>query len=309
MNAPANQFTRLDAAESAFFLRELSHIEQRMFETKYPELKYATLIPTRTGFDEGALQYIYRMMNEFGAAEIISDKSQRFPRVDVKGDEYTGPVRIIGDAYGYSIMEIKGAQKAGRPLEQMRANTARKQIFRKLDRVAMFGDVASGLKGFVNHSSVTATDVADGASASKAWSTKTPAEIIADLNAPFENIDSDTKGTEAANTVVLPNTSYRHIAMTPYGVDSDKTILEWWKAANPGVAVESSHHLETAGASSSKRMITYKRDPEVLELLNPHGFQQMEPLRHGVEYEVVCFMTTAGVIVRYPKAIRYQDKI
>src|SRR5687768_13347814 len=118
----ARRTARLDAAESAFFSRELTYIEQRMFETRYPELSYATFVPTRTGFDEGALTQLYRLMDEYGAAEVLSDKSQRFPRIDVKGEEYSGPVRVIGDSYGYSIMEIKGAAKAGRSLEQLRAN-------------------------------------------------------------------------------------------------------------------------------------------------------------------------------------------
>lgn len=306
---PISQQTRLDAAESAFFLRELSHIEQRMFEQPYPELRYAEFVPTRTGFDEGALQYIYRVMDEYGAAQVMSDKSQRFPRVDVAGREYSGPVRVIGDSFGYSLMEIKGAAKAGRPLEQMRANTARKAIFRKLDQIAFFGDVPASLKGFANHPNVSASDVADNeGGTAKAWPQKTPKEIIADLNKPFELIEQDTKGQEMPDTLALPNTAYRYISQTPYGVDSDKTILQWWMAANPGVQVLRTHHLEEAGDSASRRMVVYKRNPDVLELLNPHGFQQLEPRRIGVEYVVECFMTTAGVTVRFPKAIRYQDK-
>lgn len=299
---------RLDAAESAFFLRELEHIEQRSFDVKYPELMYAQLIPTRTGFDEGALQYVYRMMDEVGAAGIIHDKSKQIPRVDVKGSEYTGPVRLLADSFGYSMQEIKGAIKAGRPLDQARANTARKAIFRKLDDIAFMGDSLAGLSGLFAHSSVTATNAPTNGTGTT-WGVKTVAQIIADMNAPFESIDTDTKGAEQPNTVVLPNTSYRLISQTPYSSNSDKTILQWWLAAFPSVSVERSWRLETAGAATTKRMVVYKRDPDVLELLNPMGVQQLEPQAQGIEQLVIMAMTTAGVTLRYPKAVRYLDAI
>ena len=55
-----NFATRLDAAESAFLLRELANIEARTYETDYPEIKYARMIPTENGFDEGAVTSISR---------------------------------------------------------------------------------------------------------------------------------------------------------------------------------------------------------------------------------------------------------
>jgi hypothetical protein len=304
---------RLDAAESRFFERQLEHIETRLFEAKYPELQYSSLIPTRTGFDEGALKYIYRMLDEVGRAALLTDKSQRFPRVDVKGVETPLPVRMIGDAYGYSFMEIKGAAKAGVPLEAERANRARKAMFVELDRIAFMGDTLAGLSGLFQHASVTSATALghEGSGTDTTWAEKitTPSEIIADLNAPFIAITAATNGIEKPDTVVLPNTSYTQIASTPYGTNSDKTILQWWQNANPGKTVVSSHYLETAGASSSKRMVVYKRDPDVVELLNPLGFYQFEPRREGAEYIRECLMTTVGIVMRFPKACYYLDGI
>jgi len=304
---------RLDAAESRFFERQLEHIEARMFEMKYPELQYASLIPTRSGFDEGALKYIYRMIDEVGRASLITDKSQRFPRVDVKGVEYPLPVRAIGDAYGYTLMEIKGAAKAGIPLESERANRARKAMFVELNRIALMGDAVAGLSGLFQHASVTSATALghEGSGTDTTWPEKvtTPTEIITDLNAPFVAIDAATNGIEKPDTVVLPNTRYTLIASTPYNSVSDKTILQWWQNANPGKTVVGSHYLETAGAASSKRMVVYKRDPDVVELLNPLGFYQFEPRREGMEYIRECLMTTVGVVLRFPKACYYLDGI
>jgi hypothetical protein len=46
-----------------------------------------------------------------------------------------------------------------------------------------------------------------------------------------------------------------------------------------------------------------------LKLKNPHGYQQFEPRRIGLEYIVECFMTTAGVVIYKPKSVRYLDGI
>ena len=68
--------------------------------------------------------------------------------------------------------------------------------------------------------------------------------------------------------------------------------------------------LETAGASNSKRMISYANEREVLVHHMPMPFKflpgmQVDPLT----YRVISIWRTAGLEIRRPGAFRYYDGI
>lgn len=307
MNMPAKrERSRLDAAESRFFLRQLEHIETEVYEHMFPEIKYARLIPTRNGYDPGAVKHLYRMIEQIGRAKVITDKSQRIPRVDVVGREEAQFVRPIADAFGYSIYEIKGASKAGISLESERAITAREAIERELESIAFLGDAEAGLNGLCTHPDINTANVANGAGGA-AWEDKTDDEILADMNRPVETIRTQTLGIHSPDTLLLPESSFTLVAQRRLQ-DQTVTILEFFLRSNPFISsVEPLHWLETAGAANTKRMVAYRRDRRMVELNNPHGLEQLEPEKKGLEYESIMHMSTAGVIVRYPRAAQYQD--
>lgn len=286
----------LDAAENAFFLRQLEFIESQSYQVDYPELKAERLIPTDSNFAPGAATLTYRQFNRVGKAKTISDKSKKLPRVDIHGEEFPAAVRPLGDSFGYSIYEIKGAAMAQFPLEQERANAAREAVLRHLEEIAAIGEAETGLQGLLNHSAVNSTSAPNGAGGTATWSTKTPQEILADMNLAVQSIRDQTLGVEAPDTVLLPEVQYTIAAQTPIGDNSDKTILNFFLSSNPWIrAVESWHYLSTAGAGSTARLMAYRRDPSKVKLRNPHGYEQLPPQLEGLEYIVNCHMSTAGV--------------
>lgn len=301
---------RLDAAENAFFLRELENIEAEMHRISYPEMKYDKLVPTETGFDPGAMVVTYRELDQVGKAKVISDKSKRLPRVDVYGREVSAPVKPIGDSFGYSIYEIKAAAKAGRSLATERAAAARETVFRLLEEIAAKGDSETGLKGLCNHSSVGSTTAPNGAGASPLWSSKTAAEILTDLNLIVSTIRGNTLGVEAPDTILMDEAHYTKIAQLRADSNTDKTVLEFFLSSNPFVkSVEPWHFLSTLGAGSTSRLFGYRRDPSKLKLRNPHGYEQLPPEAKGLEFEVSCHMSTAGVIYYKPLSAYALDGI
>ncbi len=292
---------RLDAAENLFFLRQLEFIEAATHQVDYPELKHERFLPTRTGYAPGAVKITYRQYNRVGKAKVISDKSKRLPRVDVFGTEFPVGVRPLGASFGYSIYEIKGAAMAGQPLEQLRANAARETIMRLLEDIAAVGDTETGIKGFVNHSAISSATAPDGAALSPLWSQKSALEKLRDLNYLAQTIRSQTLGVEAPDTVLLPEAHYTQVATEPLGTNSDKTILQFFLSGQPWIKnVDSWHYLSTAGSGSTARIIAYRRSPDNLELKNPHGYEQLPPQLMGLEYEVNCHMSTAGVTIYKP---------
>ena len=170
------KLTNLDSADSIFFTRELEHIKSETYDVMYPELKARSVIPVSMDADPGDEKITYEQYDHVGLAQVISSYSKRLPRADVKGTEFSSPIRSLGDSYGYSAQEIRAAKKAGKPLTDKKADAAKRAIMELDNQIAFFGDATHGLNGFLNHPNVPELVIpADGTGASKLWSTKTPA--------------------------------------------------------------------------------------------------------------------------------------
>jgi hypothetical protein len=182
---------RLDANESVFFKRELEYVKSRTYDARYKQLKGLALIPISTEANAGATEITFRRYKGVGFAKIISDYAKDFPRVDVYGEEETCKVKGIGASYGYSIKEIRSSQMTRKRLDQRRAETARRAIDEKTNTIALLGDSAHNLQGFINYPGITEYTVpADGGASSNAkpWSGKTPEKLCGTLPALFQQL-------------------------------------------------------------------------------------------------------------------------
>ncbi len=302
----------LDAAESAFFARQLEEIRSRTYDVKLVELKARMLIPVDNSVPPGADVVTYRQFTAGGVAKIIASYADDLPRSDVFGKEYHVSLKGLGSSYGYNIQEIRAAQMTGLPLEQRRANASRRAIEELIDKLGQSGDADTGLLGLFNQPAALTFTIPNGASGFQAWSTKTPSEILADMNGATRNIVVQTKDIEHPDTMILPIDQYTLVAVTPFSAQnaSNVTILEMYLKNNPWVSeVEPWYPLKGAGAGATDRMIVYKRDPDHLMLVISQEFEQFPPQQRGLEFVVPCHARCAGVQVPYPLSICYSDGI
>jgi hypothetical protein len=300
----------LDAGETAFFRRELEHVKAKTYDKKFKKLKATSLIPVSTEAPSGAAEITYKSYTKIGVAKIIADYAHDFPRVDIYGEEKTAKCRGIGESYGYSIEEIRRAQMAGTSLETRRANAARRANDEKVNTIAWTGDSDYQLQGLINFPGITEYTVQNGAAASKTWASKTPDEIIKDLNGIVTAIVDSTNGVEAPDTLIIPIAQYTYINDTRMTGDSDKTILQFFLKNNEFIkTVDWVVELKGAGDAGTDRMMVYERNPEQLTLEIPQPFEQFAPDKKGMEYEIPCHSKTGGVIVYYPQSVAYGDGI
>ena len=305
------QLPHLDANESAFFQRELEFVKSNTYDVKYPELKSRRLFPLNPEADPGATKITYQQYDQTGMAKIIANYADDLPRADVKGKEFSSPVKDLGAAYGYTIKEIRSSSMVGKKLDQRRANAARRAISQAENKYAFIGDSATGLPGFLSNVNIpTVTIPNDGTGSSKLWSAKTPAQILRDLNLLANAPAVNTKGVEVADTVLLPLQQYTYIASTPRSDNSDTTILKYFLANNPFIKqVEWVNELDNAGAGGTDRAVAYRRDPMALTLEVPSDFEQLEPEKRNLEYIIDCIESFGGVIIYYPLSIAFSDGI
>jgi hypothetical protein len=305
------KFINLDAAEGVFFTRQLENIKSKSYDVKYAELKARSILPVSFEAGPGANSITYRQYDMTGVAAIIANYAKDLPRADIKGKEFTVPVKSLGASYGYNVQEIRAGQMSGLPLEQRRANAAKRAVLQKENTIAFFGDTDTGLAGFINNSAIGSYTVPnDGSGSSTLWTAKTPDQIIRDLNGLAHKTVEDTKGVDAADTILLPLSRYNYIAATPRSANSDTTILEFFLKANPYIKeVSWLNELETAGSGSTKRMIAYRRSPDYVTLEIPQDFEQFPEQEQGLEYVVPCHSRIGGVILYYPLSVAKGDNI
>lgn len=299
-----------DANLIGFFPQQLEQILANTYDVKYPQLKGTVVIPVDTSVNTGAETYSFYTYDSVGMARIISDYSQELPRADITGQKTTAQIRGIGASFGYSIQEIRAAQFAGQPLEQRRANAVRRSNDQKVNAIAWHGDSVCGLYGFLNYPNVPVSDVPnDGTGSTTEWANKTPAQILRDMNLAVSEIVDNTKAVHMANTLLLPVSQYQYISQTPYSTYSATSILDFFKANNPGIMVDWVNELKGAGTAGVDVMIAYERNIDNLALHIPQPFETFPPQARGLELVVPTHSRCGGVVFYYPLSANIKEGI
>jgi len=308
----ASLATRFDAGEQVVIARSLDHVEQRITEVMYTELKALRYVPTIPGIDPGAKTYTFAVMDRVGRAAAAAERGKDLPRADVFLTENTSAIKPYGAMYAYTTQELREIAMAAKrgmnlQLDVARAETAMKMIARKIDSVVAFGETNdSRIKGFLNNS-----NVAVGAAAGT-WSGLTDLELLAELFALANDPVTASKEVFVPDTILLPVAQWQLVGTTPYGTAGLKTVLEFFNDAmkNMGrqVAVEPWPLLATADAGlTGPRAVSYVRSADVVGAIVPLAFQAQPPQAQGLEWQIPCEGLCGGAAVKQPLGVYYVD--
>jgi hypothetical protein len=300
-------------AALGFVISQTAHIEAGVYAIKYADIQYPQLIPVDTSAHPFAKTVQYFSSDKAGVAGWINGNSDDIPMADTEMTQFETSVYTAGIGYGYGWEEINQAQMLGIGLANDKANAARRASEEMIDRVAMEGDDLKNFQGLIDHSAVTATGATNGD-----WEggSTTPDEIIQDVNQGLSNVQVATNNVVLADTLLMPYARWNYIASTRL-TETNMTILEFIRANNvysattgAPLTIRAIRKLDTAGVSSTARMIAYRRNPEVLKLHipMPHRFLpvwQTGPLR----WDVPGVMRFGGLDIRLPSEVSYTDGI
>lgn len=307
------RFTHLDDVGAAFFQRELELIKARSYDVLYADLPARNLFPVSNEGGLAITSITYRTYDKVGAAKLINNYAKDLPRVDIGGKETTIPVKEIGIAYAYTIKEIAASQLTGRGLEQRRANVAARAVEEEVNDIAFFGRADAGLPGFLTNPNIPVITVVNGAGGTPQWVTKTPDEILFDINDLFADVFENTLMKERADTLLLPPQQWVYISSTPRASNSDTTILAYIVANSPFLMsmddVIPVNELAGAGTAGVDIMVAYTRSPEKLELEIPSELQFLAPQEVGLELEINGMASIGGVNIYYPLSIAIAEDI
>jgi hypothetical protein len=299
----------MDANESVFFNRELDRVKASSYDVQYPELKGRSMVPVNSEADPGMEYVRYEQFDEVGVAQVVASYSDVIASADVKGQEFVSPVKGYATSFKYNLQEIRASARAGKRLEERKAKAARGAWERALDTVIWNGDSTHGLLGLLNQPSAnTCTLASDGTGGLATWASKTPDQVVRDLNAMAFCGVNLTNEIEIPNTMLLPPTADQFISSTRMGDGSDKTIKEFFLGQNEYIkTIKTSIKLETAGSGSTRRAVIYNPSPDKLECVVPQEYEMLDPERDGFSWKTICHARTGGVLAFYPMSITYAD--
>jgi hypothetical protein len=301
-----------DSIDSAFIERQLEFVKAKTYDKKYPDFKARQLLPVSHETSNGAETVKYNVYDMRGIAKVIKSYADDLPRADVVVKEERQAVKPIGAAYGYSVQELRASQLAGGvPLEQRKANAARRAIEARIDKIASLGDSVNGLIGLLNVTNAQTYTIPAGVSTHTDWARKTGLEMLADLNLASAKIPTSTFDVEHPTTIVLPINQYALIGMTPVNTGIPKTVREHFLESSEWVSeIMSWYRLSNAGSGgTTDRMLVYTRDADHIWLDIPQEFEQFPAQQVNLEFKVACHARIAGVICPYPFSVLYADGI
>ena len=311
----AVEYTHLDADESLFFTRQLEFVKGRTFDIKFAALKARTLIPVSFEAGPGAESIKYEQFDMVGVAKIVADYAKDFPRADVSAKEFISPIKSLGSSYGYSVQEIRNAQFAGKPLQQRKANAARRSIAQQENTIAYIGDSDFNLPGWFTNPNIPDVALpADGVGSLTTFASKitTPDLIVRDLNSMINAVMTQSNGAELPNAMLLPLAQKTQIASTPRSINSDTTILNYVLQNNAAGLTDCEWVNELAASNgfvADDTAIVYDRSPDAMTLEIPQDFEQFRPQEKGLEFEVPVHERIGGVLIYYPLSQTITDDV
>ncbi|MCK4717649.1 MAG: DUF2184 domain-containing protein [Thermoplasmata archaeon] len=297
---------RLDARETAILSRQLEYVKSRTYDVKYPGMQARRFLPVSNEVPSGATSITYSQWDQYGMAKVVANAADDLPLVDVVAQEFTSPIKSLGDAYSYSVQDLRAVAQSGQPLDVMRANAARRAIESAIDEIAANGLPEARMPGFLNHTNVPIIAPDTGT-----WATATAEEIIADLNKLVNSIITSTKNIHQPDTILLDTASFALLASMPTGADLQRTVLRVFLETNPYIRnVDQWHKLDLADAAGTgPRIVAYARSPEVMELEIPQEFEQFPPQARNLAFVIPCHARIGGTCIKYPLAIAYMDGV
>jgi hypothetical protein len=286
---------------------DLESIDNKVYEPKKEELKARTIFNVKTDVPAGAETYSYDVIKRSGAAKILAPGAEDIPLVDADMERHTEKIYSIAAAFRVSVQELRQAQLAGRPIETTKADTVRRAIAEKENRLVWVGDAKHNILGVTNAEGIQTMAVSNNqAGTSTKWKDKTGKEIVSDLRKARSTINR-LPGHNADTLLVTPDAMEE--LEKEYNEYTNQTVLQYLRSQNWFSRIDFTSDLEGRGEGGTDCFLAFDSSPDVVEVLIP-----MDITRHPEEYKFPNYKIpfeerTGGAIVRYPMAIVRGDGI
>lgn len=318
------QMNDAQQATFGFVVQQALTINTQVYTMRFPDLDFGRLVFVDSSAPEWTPGIITFLSSTVGKAGWFSGAAKDVSKADITRDKSEVRVHMAAVGYGYNSEEIGQAQLLGMDLGTGKAEAARRAYVEFMWNLTLTGDTTKNLFGLANQSGVTTgTAPADGTGSVTTWfdgsgnATKTPQQIVRDLNNVLTGIFTGSLTVEMADTILLPYSTISYLGSTTVSSTNSETLLSFILRTNiytqttgQPLTIRGVIGLDTAGASSTKRMVAYANRQDVVKLHQPMPHRFLPVYQDGpTSFEIPGIFRTGGVEVLRPTAFRYLDGI
>lgn len=325
-SAPAGMTATFDAegvqAGGAFLVSELAKrdnlIRQPLDSFTYPR---DIVIETGGGWADyvEAMSVGYGVTGGSGASPVQAGGSNGLPIIQASYDKGTFKAHTFALAMRVMWQDTQKANFVGRSLDQILQDGIRKTYDKHWDQNVYVGLPEYDSTGLLNDANVTQTTAANGAGGTATWATKTPDEILADINTAIVDAWEAAEYDESAmpNHILIPYAQYAYIATTKVSNLAEKTILTYLlenniaKVNGKDLFIGGTRWAKGAGTGNTDRMLVYCNDRRFVkaEELVPLQRALTQPNAANFCYDTAYAANLTEVEIYYPQTMLYVDGI
>lgn len=306
----------------AFLVGELEKLDPKLREP-LTSTTWPRDIPVKNGGgwveNEAAMFATYGISGGSGAAAVGGGVQNDIRNIQANQSKDIYPTHTYQVAMEIKFIDMQKGNIVGRSLEQIYDKGIRLDFDKYMDANVYTGLPEYGTYGVYNNPNVTTVMAANGAGGTSSWISKTPDEILADINQVIVDVWKAAEYDNSAipNHILIDPQNYAMLVsrkVDPMGSMSILTYLEdnnIAKKKGVSLVIAECRYSEGSGTGGTNRMLVYCNDDQFLELciLVPLARVMTQNNTKSATYDSLYMAHTGHPKLFYYQTIRYVDGI
>lgn len=295
---------KVDAAQSAFYYRQLIKLSSKAFAVQYEELKARSLFPLLSdgpSFADDA--YAFQTWDGTGEAAVVGNYADDLPTADAFTKEQLSRHAPVASSVVMNFKEMAKDRQTGTGLLAKKQERAVRAVEQKIHKCALYGDAQRQIPGFLNNPQLPTPLAASGD-----WGSISTDTVLDELHSIANAPPQNTLQIETVDTLLMPTEEFHHISVRRLP-DSDLTIRQHFMASTPYIKnIEVLPELNTGDtAGTGPRVIAYRRDEAAVALNIPMDPTWLPSQTKNLTTVYPLLGACGGVIVFLPQSISRMD--
>lgn len=245
----------------------------------------------------------------------ISPETTAIPGVSIDGSRIVTPLRLLAREISFTSVELERSQLLGTPIDSQKTDALNILYQMNTDQMVYIGSNDVGATGLLNSSQVTAGAVANGTAGTPTWATKSPDEMLADVNTLLESTWAASAYAICPSALRLPPNQFSMISSQKVSSAGNISVLKFLQENSIANTINGSpldiqpiKWLVGRGADSTDRMMAYTNDENRVRF-------PMVPIRRetayyqGIRFTAPYIWAFGEVEFVYPETAHYADGI
>lgn len=307
----------------AYFINQLENLDKRLYEpltsvTWGRDIKLRSGISMsnestsfiRSAFAGGGSLSNPAVASSGGNMPWISAETNAIEGVSVNGERVAKPLRLLAREVSYTSVELDRSQLTGQQIDVQKISALNTLYQMNTDQMVYIGSADVGETGLFNDASVTTGSVSGGV-----WTTKTPDQILADVNTLIESTWQASAFAVCPSELRLPPFQFSYIASQKVSSAGNISILKFLeensislKINGKPLNIQPVKWLTGRGAAGADRMVAYTNEEDRVRFT-------MVPIRRetayyqGIRYIAPYLWAFGGIELVYNETVQYADGI